>query len=181
MWPRATQVVPGGADQALPGAAAFWEPGGDEITLTMKLKRRPIPKSTAPKSKSSTPPISPMRCTSRRRQQAQRDDFPRHVSVWIDVAPEVAYAIAADPEQLPRWASGLAGGWAAADRRRLGRRFADGTGDGRVRAAQRLRGARPCGADAVGRGGVQPVAGDPRRVRASRVVRWCSPCDDETA
>ncbi len=34
----------------------------------------------------------------------------RHVSVWIDVAPEVAYAIAADPEQLPRWASGLAAG-----------------------------------------------------------------------
>ena len=32
----------------------------------------------------------------------------RHVSVWIDAAPEVAYAIAADPEQLPRWASGLA-------------------------------------------------------------------------
>ena len=34
----------------------------------------------------------------------------RHVSVWIDAAPEVAYAIAADPEQLPRWASGLAAG-----------------------------------------------------------------------
>ncbi len=33
----------------------------------------------------------------------------RHVSVWIDAAPEVVYAIAADPEQLPRWASGLAG------------------------------------------------------------------------
>ena len=34
----------------------------------------------------------------------------RHVSVWIDAAPDVAYAIAADPEQLPRWASGLAEG-----------------------------------------------------------------------
>lgn len=34
----------------------------------------------------------------------------RHVSVWIDAAPEVAYAIAGDPEQLPRWASGLAAG-----------------------------------------------------------------------
>ena len=34
----------------------------------------------------------------------------RHVSVWIDAAPEVVYAIAADPEQLPRWASGLAEG-----------------------------------------------------------------------
>ncbi|HEV7850516.1 MAG TPA: SRPBCC family protein [Mycobacterium sp.] len=34
----------------------------------------------------------------------------RHVSVWIDAAPEVAYAIAADPGQLPRWASGLAEG-----------------------------------------------------------------------
>ena len=29
--------------------------------------------------------------------------------MWIDAAPEVVYAIAADPEQLPRWASGLAG------------------------------------------------------------------------
>ncbi len=34
----------------------------------------------------------------------------RHVSVWIDAAPEVVYAIAADPEQLSRWASGLAAG-----------------------------------------------------------------------
>jgi hypothetical protein len=34
----------------------------------------------------------------------------RHVSVWMDVAPEIVYAIAADPEQLPRWASGLAAG-----------------------------------------------------------------------
>jgi hypothetical protein len=34
----------------------------------------------------------------------------RHVSVWIDAAPEVAYAMAADAEQLPRWASGLAEG-----------------------------------------------------------------------
>jgi hypothetical protein len=34
----------------------------------------------------------------------------RHVGVWIDVAPEVVYAIAADPEQMPRWASGLAEG-----------------------------------------------------------------------
>jgi hypothetical protein len=34
----------------------------------------------------------------------------RHVSVWIEVAPEIAYAIAADPEQLTRWASGLAAG-----------------------------------------------------------------------
>jgi hypothetical protein len=34
----------------------------------------------------------------------------RHVSVWIDAAPEVVYAIAADPEQMPRWASGLAEG-----------------------------------------------------------------------
>jgi hypothetical protein len=32
------------------------------------------------------------------------------VSVWIDAAPDVAYAIAADPAQLPRWASGLAEG-----------------------------------------------------------------------
>jgi Polyketide cyclase / dehydrase and lipid transport len=45
----------------------------------------------------------------------------RHVSVWVETAPEVVYAIASDPEQLPRWASGLAesglrqtaGGWVA--------------------------------------------------------------------
>ncbi|MFY9922206.1 MAG: SRPBCC family protein [Mycobacterium sp.] len=34
----------------------------------------------------------------------------RHVGVWVDVAPDVVYAIAADPHQLPRWASGLAEG-----------------------------------------------------------------------
>ncbi|MDT5004313.1 MAG: hypothetical protein QOJ24_1489 [Mycobacterium sp.] len=34
----------------------------------------------------------------------------RHVSVWIDAAPDVVYTIAADPKQLPRWASGLAEG-----------------------------------------------------------------------
>jgi hypothetical protein len=34
----------------------------------------------------------------------------RHISVWVDAAPEVVYAIAADPGQLPRWASGLAEG-----------------------------------------------------------------------
>ena len=34
----------------------------------------------------------------------------RHVSVWVQAAPDVVYAIAADPEQLPRWASGLAEG-----------------------------------------------------------------------
>lgn len=34
----------------------------------------------------------------------------RHISVWVDAAPDVVYAIAADPEQLPRWASGLADG-----------------------------------------------------------------------
>jgi Polyketide cyclase / dehydrase and lipid transport len=34
----------------------------------------------------------------------------RHVSVWVDAAPDVVYAIAADPTQLSRWASGLAEG-----------------------------------------------------------------------
>lgn len=34
----------------------------------------------------------------------------RHISVWVQAPPEVVYAIAADPEQLPRWASGLAEG-----------------------------------------------------------------------
>ena len=31
-------------------------------------------------------------------------------STTIDAAPEVVYAIAADPQQLTRWASGLAAG-----------------------------------------------------------------------
>ena len=30
----------------------------------------------------------------------------RHVSVWIDAAPEVVYAFAADPQTWPRWAAG---------------------------------------------------------------------------
>jgi len=34
----------------------------------------------------------------------------RHVSVWIDAAPDAVYAFAADPHQLSRWAAGLAGG-----------------------------------------------------------------------
>lgn len=34
----------------------------------------------------------------------------RHVSVWVDAAPDVVYEIAADPRQLPAWASGLASG-----------------------------------------------------------------------
>ena len=34
----------------------------------------------------------------------------RHVSVWVEAAPDVVYAIAADAAQLPRWASGLAQG-----------------------------------------------------------------------
>jgi hypothetical protein len=32
----------------------------------------------------------------------------RHVSVWIDAAPEAVYAFASDPDGLPRWAAGLA-------------------------------------------------------------------------
>jgi hypothetical protein len=32
----------------------------------------------------------------------------RHLSVWIDAAPEVVYAFASDPAELPRWAAGLA-------------------------------------------------------------------------
>ncbi|MGW4096120.1 MULTISPECIES: SRPBCC family protein [unclassified Mycobacterium] len=34
----------------------------------------------------------------------------RHVSVWIDVAPDAAYSYAADPRQLATWAAGLAEG-----------------------------------------------------------------------
>lgn len=34
----------------------------------------------------------------------------RHVSVWIEAAPEVVYEFAADPRTWPQWASGLAEG-----------------------------------------------------------------------
>lgn len=34
----------------------------------------------------------------------------RHVSIWIDVAPEVVYEFAADPQTWPQWAAGLAAG-----------------------------------------------------------------------
>jgi hypothetical protein len=32
----------------------------------------------------------------------------RHISVWIDASPDVVYAFASDPAELPRWAAGLA-------------------------------------------------------------------------
>lgn len=32
----------------------------------------------------------------------------RHIGVWIDARPDVAYAFASDPAELPRWAAGLA-------------------------------------------------------------------------
>lgn len=32
----------------------------------------------------------------------------RHISVWMDVAPDVVYAFASDRSQLQRWAAGLA-------------------------------------------------------------------------
>lgn len=34
----------------------------------------------------------------------------RHVSVWIDVAPDAVYSYASDPRQLVTWAAGLAEG-----------------------------------------------------------------------
>jgi len=34
----------------------------------------------------------------------------RHVSVWIEVAPDAVYAYASDPRQLATWAAGLAEG-----------------------------------------------------------------------
>ncbi|TFV60705.1 SRPBCC family protein [Mycobacterium sp. PS03-16] len=34
----------------------------------------------------------------------------RHLSVWIDAAPDVVYDFAADPATWPRWAAGLAAG-----------------------------------------------------------------------
>jgi hypothetical protein len=32
----------------------------------------------------------------------------RHISLWIDAAPEAVYAFASDRAELPRWAAGLA-------------------------------------------------------------------------
>jgi hypothetical protein len=32
----------------------------------------------------------------------------RHISVWIDAAPDEVYALASDPAELQRWAAGLA-------------------------------------------------------------------------
>ena len=34
----------------------------------------------------------------------------RHVSIWIEAAPEVVYAFAADPQTWSQWAAGLAEG-----------------------------------------------------------------------
>jgi Polyketide cyclase / dehydrase and lipid transport len=34
----------------------------------------------------------------------------RHLSVWIEAAPEAVYEFAADPQTWPRWAAGLATG-----------------------------------------------------------------------
>jgi hypothetical protein len=34
----------------------------------------------------------------------------RHISVWIEVAPEAVYNFAVDPKTWPKWAAGLAAG-----------------------------------------------------------------------
>jgi hypothetical protein len=34
----------------------------------------------------------------------------RHVSIWIEAAPDAVYAFASDPQTWPRWAAGLAEG-----------------------------------------------------------------------
>jgi len=34
----------------------------------------------------------------------------RHVSIWIEAAPEAVYEYAADPHTWPKWAAGLAAG-----------------------------------------------------------------------
>lgn len=38
----------------------------------------------------------------------ERSEPSRHLSVWIDAAPEAVYAFASDPRELHRWAAGLA-------------------------------------------------------------------------
>lgn len=35
-------------------------------------------------------------------------DGSRHISVWVDATADSVYAFASDPDQLPRWAAGLA-------------------------------------------------------------------------
>ncbi|MBO0676391.1 SRPBCC family protein [Mycolicibacterium sp. S2-37] len=37
-------------------------------------------------------------------------EISRHVSTWINAAPEVVYDFVADPRTWPRWAAGLASG-----------------------------------------------------------------------
>ena len=34
----------------------------------------------------------------------------RHVSIWIEAAPEAVYAFTSDPQTWPTWAAGLAQG-----------------------------------------------------------------------
>ena len=50
----------------------------------------------------------------------------RHVSIWIEAAPEVVYAFASDPQTWPQWAAGLAAGGLRQTRGRLGGRLPDG-------------------------------------------------------
>ncbi|QGF22671.1 SRPBCC family protein [Raineyella fluvialis] len=58
-------------------------------------------------------------------------EMSRHVSLWIDQAPEVVYAYAADPRRLPEWAAGLAGASVEPE----GEAWATDSAMGRVRIA----------------------------------------------
>ncbi len=100
----------------------------------------------------------------------------RHVSVWIDVAPDVVYAIAADPEQMPRWASGLAAGalrqtadgWVAdSPMGQVTVEFAPANDYGVLDHVVRL----PSGEAVYNPLRVIPAG------EGQRAVRWCSPCD----
>ncbi len=107
------EVVEGGADQALSGAADFLGTRRRRDHADDEAEAQADPREVRRRDR-RTLCLRHRRCGARAEGDGRRcavtSGPSRHVSVWIDVAPEVAYAIAADPEQMPRWASGLAAG-----------------------------------------------------------------------
>ena len=51
-----------------------------------------------------------MWCPSAQCVRHDEDMESRHVSIWIEAAPEVVYTFASDPQTWPQWAAGLADG-----------------------------------------------------------------------
>ncbi len=99
----------------------------------------------------------------------------RHVSIWIEAAPEAVYEFAADPQTWPRWAAGLAegglrqtaDGWVAdSPMGQVTVEFAPPNGFGVLDHVVRL----PSG-EAV----YNPMRVVPGGV-GNRAARWCSRC-----